>query len=282
MLPTTASKFKCPLLCSILLNLLLGFTFLNAQIIYTDIEPDYASANLGDLYNLDLNNDGTVDFTLSNIYWENYWEYFAELNANPNGVNGAISVHPWATHMQALNYGMEIFLNPHITYGDGQSYAPISYMVSGYCFGSETGCNYDWAYTSDKYIGLRFLINGQIHYGWARLDVFYGLEWTLKDYAYQATPNTMILAGEMPTLGLDNENVLTNIKITSSDNKISVYNLNETHHYTLFSITGQSVLSGSVSKDNSMINTSTLSSGLYVIELSNNRTKQTIKKKVII
>ena len=36
-------------------------------IIYTNIEPDFTSDNIGDSYNLDVNNDDIVDFTLSSI-----------------------------------------------------------------------------------------------------------------------------------------------------------------------------------------------------------------------
>ena len=75
-----------------------------------------------------------------------------------------------------------------------------------------------WQQLTDSYLGLRFQIGSQQHYGWARLDVDIVFPYfTIKDYAYEATPNTSILAGagiptticNVPT-GLSTINVLPN------------------------------------------------------------------------
>ena len=272
MLLTTLSKFKCPILCSILLILFLGLTFLNAQIIYTDIVPDFTSENMGDYYDLDIDNDGTTDFHLESINSaELIW-----VESIANGVNAIRAVGgPFEPYFIPLDE------NTVIAYPQ-EYYDAYGYLVLGLCTNLPFYCSYDWENITDKYLGLRILINGQTHYGWARLDVADTSKWTIKDYAYQATPNTTILAGQMPTLGVEDEDQEVNIKIVTSPNTLSIYNLNDAHHFTLFSMTGQSVLSGSVSKDNNMINNSVLSSGLYVIELTSSQTKQAIKKKVII
>ena len=38
---------------------------IDSFIVYTDIDPDFKSENLNDSYNLDLNNDQIIDFTVS-------------------------------------------------------------------------------------------------------------------------------------------------------------------------------------------------------------------------
>jgi hypothetical protein len=51
----------------------------------------------------------------------------------------------------------------------------------------------------DRYLGLRFIIKGQVHYGWVRLNVsfkngeFSGL---LTGYAYETIPNKAIATGK--------------------------------------------------------------------------------------
>lgn len=155
------------------------------HIIYTDIEPDYISTELNDFYELNLNNDGFVDFTLissadSNEIWLGIY--------STDDVNGIISVTPWYTYVVPLENGSDIF------YHSSDSII-ISYEV-GALF--EIGTNYymPWINANDKYVGLRLFIDGKIHYGWARLSVTSITSWVIKDYAYNATPNSPILAGQ--------------------------------------------------------------------------------------
>jgi hypothetical protein len=54
----------------------------------------------------------------------------------------------------------------------------------------------------DRYLGIRFSINGQFHYGWIRLSVTSNVQLnkqtlsaTITGYAYETVPNKAILAG---------------------------------------------------------------------------------------
>ncbi len=47
-----------------------------------------------------------------------------------------------------------------------------------------------------NYLGLRFTIAGETHYGWARLSIPSAAGFTLKDYAYNSVPGEGILAGQ--------------------------------------------------------------------------------------
>jgi hypothetical protein len=55
-----------------------------------------------------------------------------------------------------------------------------------------------WANVSNRYLGLKFVINGKMHYGWARLTTYPGLNRyaTLTGYAYETIPNKPIIAGK--------------------------------------------------------------------------------------
>ncbi len=161
-------------------------------IIYIDIEPDFTSENLNDSYNLDLNNDKIIDFTVNSDF--DSWEKWLVIASNPNAENGILSVAPWYSHPVPLNSGNEIFNLRG--YRNGEYYETWGIFAIGNCFGGEQGCSYDWKDKSDMYLGLRFIVNGQRHYGWARLDVISFTQWVIKDYAYNATPNKLILAGQ--------------------------------------------------------------------------------------
>ena len=56
---------------------------------------------------------------------------------------------------------------------------------------------------SNRYLGLKFVVHGKVHYGWARLSVTLGhhrqyddVSGTLTGYAYETVPNKSIIAGK--------------------------------------------------------------------------------------
>ncbi|MEP6260332.1 MAG: hypothetical protein ABJ092_02050 [Gillisia sp.] len=163
-----------------------------SNIVYTDIEPDFTSINLNDYYNLDLNNDQIIEFTLSSRY-DSWMEWFG-IASNPNFKNSIISTTPWYSHPVPLNSGKEIFNLRG--YSKGESFETWGFFIIGDCFANEKECLNDWKNKGDMYLGLRFNLQGKIHYGWARMNVASTTKWVIKDYAYNATPNNPILAGQ--------------------------------------------------------------------------------------
>jgi hypothetical protein len=60
----------------------------------------------------------------------------------------------------------------------------------------------------DRYLGLKFVVDGGVHYGWARVSVTLGhhrqfddVSGTLTGYAYETVADKPIIAGEIT--GLD-------------------------------------------------------------------------------
>jgi len=60
----------------------------------------------------------------------------------------------------------------------------------------------------NRYLGLKFIVDGEVHYGWARLSVtlshrpvYEGVSATLTGYAYETIPDKTIVAGR--TTGRD-------------------------------------------------------------------------------
>lgn len=251
---------------------------LQAQIIYTDIEPDFISEKVGDFYSLDLNNDGIVDFNLKSITTS--WAIWVEPALNTNGINAFAAVPgPFESYIIPLDYNRVISAYDGSYFYD--SYG--GYLVMEFCDNLPIYCTYSWREKTDKYLGLRFLINGQTHYGWARLDVKSATQWTIKDYAYNATPNQPILAGQtgQKGLGLEESN-FKNVKIIVSNDQITILNLPNRTTYNLYAINGQKILDGDLEDRSNKIDVQNLATGLYFITLMTNNSTSYINRKFIV
>lgn len=262
----------CPL--ALFFLFVMCMTKMNSQssIIYTDIEPDFTSIALGDTYNLDINNDGTIDFSMTSHY-ESYYNWLTLFSIN--GINACLAVTPWYTETLPLDTGREIF-NPIGI----ETFETGALFTVGDCMGGGSGCFYDWKDKNDKYLGLRFLINGKTHYGWARLTITSHTQWVIKDYAYQAKPNIGIRAGQM-VLGVEDYD-FKNLKIIVSNNQLSIHNVPYRSSFILYTINGQQLLHGNLTETHNTIRVETLASGLYIIELIDNDSSSVTKKKIVI
>ncbi|MFG6686637.1 T9SS type A sorting domain-containing protein [Mariniflexile sp. HNIBRBA6329] len=248
-----------------------------AQIVYNDIEPDFTSENLEDYYDLDLNNDKIVDYVLYSFTNET-WKFLV-ISSFENSVNQIIAISPWYTYAVPLESNKEIFNLSG--YGNGENYKPSGIISLEACYG--TDCyydDYDWKDKSDRYLGLRFLINGLTHYGWARLEVTSPYQWIIKDYAYNETPNEPIFAGQM-VLDLE-ESYIKNVKVIVSNGQISILYLPNRTKYNLYTLNGQKIGHGDLEQGHDQINALNLSSGLYLIELIDKKSISSTKLKIII
>jgi hypothetical protein len=98
-------------------------------------------------------------------------------------------VRPSKSYFQAANYPFQAIMGAW-GFKDGCSTYPCS-LTAG-----------QWLDTKNRYLGLQFVINGQVHYGWARLTVTFppqpsrGILAILTGYAYETEPNTPIITGK--------------------------------------------------------------------------------------
>jgi hypothetical protein len=136
-------------------------------------------------YSLDLNHDGATDFTIKNAGSYGRYRLYASAPAG-NGVVGSIGSN--GAQAAALIRGEQI--------GPGQMFmAPDATMREcvrhAICWG-------DWENVTNRYLGLKFIIHGKLHYGWARLNVQEKLFFTatLTGYAYENIAGKSIKAGQ--------------------------------------------------------------------------------------
>ena len=158
--------------------------------------------------NLDLNHDGIADFRLCRS--DNAYRctgtgpfrppgFFSALLARPmNKLNGVVGQGSF-DFAAALVAGKPIGGKRAFPTGD-------SVMAAFSESGPSSIYAGPWLNVTKRYLGLKFVIKGKIHYGWARLNVHwkYPQKAILTGYAYETIPNKAIIAGA--TKEVDDEN----------------------------------------------------------------------------
>jgi hypothetical protein len=161
----------------------------DAQIVYT---PARETIGANHKIVIDFNHDGIADLIIREVPGT-FGERSNSLSAAPpapgDGIESTIAVG-WAGE---LKRGARI--------GPTASFANAPVLMANYSYFGVYGFG-DWLYADGfaRYIGVRFVINGATHYGWARMNVRYNrldrdIAGLLTGYAYQSKPNMPILAG---------------------------------------------------------------------------------------
>jgi hypothetical protein len=173
-----------------------------AKIVYT---PAHHVINANQTYRLDLNHDGTPDFELKNFF-----------NTFSGNSAGYLQILPhtsanevWAA-ARAPGCGSEELCAAALP--KGKSVGPKGRFRQDYPAG-EIMCEDNhvtyacaWPGVTQAYLGLKFVIKGKTHFGWARVKVSVNfgtraITATLTGYAYETIPGKAIIAGA--TKGLD-------------------------------------------------------------------------------
>ncbi len=158
-----------------------------AKVVYTGTHKVIGN---GVGYNLDLNHDGTIDFTIQNnkggSCTTDSCHYFEQLAITAPKSNDVVFNVFGAVAMKG---GMAI--GPKRRFDGG--FKNMAYVaITSQPFGS-------WINVKNRYLGLKFKIKGETHYGWVRLSVqlepFLKIRAILTGYAYETVPDKPIVAG---------------------------------------------------------------------------------------
>jgi hypothetical protein len=157
--------------------------------------PTNVSIGVSGSLSIDLNNDGTPDFEVVELFCGSR---SGCLFVNPlvvgNGIRGS--------RLGALagGYGVPVgplgqFLSQFGRINSTES--AVAFMVQWGCYAGESCFSGGpWANSTNKYLGFKFLIDGKVHYGWARMSVkVLKGSVVLTGYAYETIPNHKILEG---------------------------------------------------------------------------------------
>jgi hypothetical protein len=193
----------------------------NAQIVYTDIPDSARTAS----YNLDLNNDGITDFVITHstspatgaCYGAKTNNY---IKVTPSGNNQVVDYSSASATKIAVNILIDAST---LTWGgtSNQLMSSLTWTCIGMAHtppswhGHPAG---QWYNAIDGYLGVKLKKNGNTYYGWVRISISGANSFTVKDYAYDSTPNHSIVISAMSGARLSEE-----INLNSADFSLITY-----------------------------------------------------------
>ncbi|UTW61752.1 T9SS type A sorting domain-containing protein [bacterium SCSIO 12741] len=241
---------------------MIGLTMsLSAQINYVDIQPDYHQ-NFSADKSFDLDQDGSNDLTFSLTILDPQWDVWLtystmgdlEICTDPN------------------DYGFmrqftdSVFLDTSLEWKSGNDLA-MAYLTTGAPEGR-------WPGVEDKYLAFRLKTNGEWLYGWMRLSMHPKVNSiTIKDYAYEASPNEGIRTGQTkvdvrPTYLEESLPPSSPFHLRRTGTFYHVSSNHAEFTATLLSLNGQVMLEKSSATRLLEFNSESLPSGIYLLRLS--------------
>lgn len=171
-----------------------------SEIVYTPTDVRVGSGNV----TFDLNQDGIPDFNIgqhSQRFLGSIGSWSTLQRVTLGGNVGASAI---------FSNGSAAVLPSGATIGSGQKFRNVNTqrapMMSATRLVDTSGSSINfaqgnWKNAKERYLGLKFTINGQVHYGWARMTVRYinakRIHAILLGYAYETNPGQSILAGQI-------------------------------------------------------------------------------------
>ena len=161
------------------------------KVVYT---PTQVHIGVGDAYPLDLNNDGVGEVVIwDSVYCSEGCIAYMSIRRQRSG-DGSVELSAHDTRFAAaLRQGAQVGPKKKFLYYFVGMAAKDTTATSGGRFSSGP-----WRNVKDRYLGLKFEINGETHYGWARMSVEmkqFSIVGTLTGYAYETIADKAIIAG---------------------------------------------------------------------------------------
>jgi hypothetical protein len=179
-----------------------------AEVVYTET---YQVTHTGIPLYIDLNHDGINDFLLRTNFYVG--TSGTDVGLSAWGVRNADNLVAGRRFSSSNGYFFSAAYALHVgaLIGPKRNFSVTSpFMVEEHF--NRRGNQYSdigpWASkgkgVEDRYLGLKFVIHGEVHYGWARLSVTLGhqrqfddVSATLTGYAYETVPDKPIIAGQI-------------------------------------------------------------------------------------
>ena len=166
----------------------------NAQAVAAKVVYTPAHTRIHGILALDLNHEGVVDYSLK-----------TQLITGSFGMSGRLGIYPAlrnqicrgnTSHLRffatAFPAGKRLGAKRQWQPGTAPMATYTTFFLSSWHDGP-------WFDVQHRYLGLKFLVNGRYHYGWARLNTKMsrqGIDAVLTGYAYETIPNKPIITGK--------------------------------------------------------------------------------------
>jgi hypothetical protein len=243
-----------------------------AQVIYTDVNPD---SLVSSSYELDLNNDGTPEFRIEKTTDGGIDIVQATGLSNQDSLIGyyagfpAITGYPSALSSNEIIDSTSTFVDEGVMGGDHELIMEDA----------------DWPDGFNRYLGLKFNISGEVHYGWAKIKISTDYAaFTISEYAYSATAGEAINSGI--TLIEDNYSSISEMTIfpnPSAENATLSFYLNDESviDLSVYDLSGKLILAESrktekPGKQAFQLNVSQWNAGIYFCRVNSSTLKLSV------
>ena len=257
----------------------------NAQIIYTDIDPDIELQFNGETAGIDMDNNGTIDFAFLKISFSftTFW-VSSDIIVNVKGV----LVGPYGTSVNAIagTYSQQseagsIYYNPYALNIGNLINEELSFQNNGFqTMASEARRSNGGLFAAggnwhpdveNRYLGVKFIDNDDcFHYGWIRCTVAdTSKRIIIKDYAYEASCEHTIVAGDtISYVGITEGQNILDINVYSFGNNVYI-NVDEKLNNTsvqVFNLEGKEIYSAELQNQFTEIKLNA-PKGIYLVEI---------------
>lgn len=160
-----------------------------AEVVYTPAHVKIEANQGGVGFLLDLNHDGVNDFSIVNFY-----------SATSELLNVWISPQHGDDEIFSSAPGYAAALPAGVAVGSNGRFHPAQSLNMANDDFPVGNCQGPWKDAHTKYLGLKFAINGEVHFGWARLNVTcftpQAAAVVLTGYAYETVAGQSITTGD--------------------------------------------------------------------------------------
>ena len=161
----------------------------NAQIVYTDLDPDEVVMDTDlDGYLLDFDDDADPEILFREQTGQSYSLTNTETAIGTDNITGCV-----CNTSGGYTYFLPLSASAPISSGVAMA---LTRIFQSFTF--NTADPNGWLGT-DAFIGLQFVLDDGTHYGWVRIEMDpAGGSYTIKEYAYESAVDTPINAGVIP------------------------------------------------------------------------------------
>lgn len=169
----------------------------SAEIVFTPVNISLTEG----VYPIDFNGDGLPEFAIHNYLGPYSSSTYANI-LKIGGGKGATTASVIGIKNGNSPSAWDAPINWPIGQSSPKGFVGVTHRLARMVTAGG-GCCKDpigpWKSATNRFLGFKFTLNGQVHYGWARMTVsttFDVVKATLTGYAYETIPNKAILAGD--------------------------------------------------------------------------------------
>lgn len=230
---------------------------LNAAVQYTDFTPDLSmSLSSGnDVIDLDIDGNSTYDLSFT-INGASSSMYNIAITGNDIDVLvNQVNTFPARSYATALFAGNSV--SPSGTYANFSANRQLA----------DDAVNSSFQGQGERFVGFRFKANGQRYYGWVLVELTNAIEFRVKAFAVESSPNKAITVGDNGTniISLDEQNASAfSFYPTSVKQDLKVSSENRIASVEILNLAGSKVFTATPNTKEVSLNLSNLNTGIYI------------------